>query len=137
MKEIEFVYFITDLQRIDADLDELYPTIELDIYDFYHMCNIYKRSLFGEQGKDYIDWFLYENVNHIIYFGDRVVADLSTVKKLYDYIANFKGESPNKEKVETLMASFNKKVKLLKDHNIDIEGTIVNRLMNNLYDKLK
>ena len=137
MKEIEFVYFITDLQRIDADLDELYPTIELDIDDFYHMCNIYKRSLFGEQGKDYIDWFLYENVNHIIYFGDRVYADLSTVKKLYDYIANFKGESPNKEEVETLMASFNKKVKLLKDHNIDIEGTIVNRLMNNLYDKLK
>ena len=45
MKEIEFVYFITDLQRIDADLDELYPTIELDIDDFYHMCNIYKRSL--------------------------------------------------------------------------------------------
>ena len=33
MKEIEFVYFITDLQRIDADLDELYPTIELDIDD--------------------------------------------------------------------------------------------------------
>ena len=47
------------------------------------------RSEFGDDGLDLISWWLYEDVNHLIYEGNdrsKVIADLNNIDDLYDYI---------------------------------------------------
>jgi hypothetical protein len=47
------------------------------------------KSEFGESGLDRISWWLYEDVNHVIYDGndgEKVIADLNNIDDLYDYL---------------------------------------------------
>ena len=44
---------------------------------------------FGEEGEDLISWWMYEDVDHLIYDGDdkeKVIADLNNIDDLYDYL---------------------------------------------------
>ena len=50
------------------------------------------KSEFGEEGLDLISWWMYEDVDHVLYEayseGKKVVADLNDIGNLYDYLTS-------------------------------------------------
>ena len=59
------------------------------------------RNEFGEDGLDFIIWWMYEDVDHKIYENEeihgRIIADLNNIDDLYDYISQGGRDKINEE----------------------------------------
>lgn len=59
-------------------------------------------SEFGEDGADLISWWMYEDVDHVIYDGsdrEKVIADLNNIDDLYDYLTEGGRDGLNEEEI--------------------------------------
>lgn len=54
------------------------------------MLDAFLESHFTEHGIDLITWWLFEDVDKIIYKDEEIIAELHTVEDLYNYIKNNK-----------------------------------------------
>lgn len=68
MKKENFIKLYNCIQEFDKWFDDLYYTSKIDLYDSVaydtmgKIFNIFFKEMYGEDGKDWIDWFLYEKM---------------------------------------------------------------------------
>ena len=63
----------------------------LPLYDnFHYIAEEYFFCFFNDLGVDLIMWWIYEDVDKFLYDNDgqNVIADLTTIDSLYDYLIN-------------------------------------------------
>jgi hypothetical protein len=74
---------LSDLKIETIDCKELYYASEIFL--------LWVKSEFGEEGEDLVGWWLYEEVEKVIYEADGSETHLNTVDELYDYlVANYR-----------------------------------------------
>lgn len=94
MKKEEFIKTINILTKIDDTITKLYD-IGVDIVssplcDYGIIADILWRYIYGEEGMDIINWWLYENVDKIITI-DGENIDVTKVEDLYDFLNKYYG----------------------------------------------
>ena len=60
------------------------------------------QEVFGEDGADLISWWMYEDVDHLIYADEsenKVIADLNNIDDLYDYLTEGGRDGLDEEEV--------------------------------------
>lgn len=94
MKKEEFIKTINILTKIDDTITKLYD-IGVDIVssplcDYGIIADILWRYIYGEEGMDIINWWLYESVDKIITI-DGEDIDVTKVEDLYDFLNKYYG----------------------------------------------
>lgn len=94
MKKEEFIKTINILTKIDDTITKLYD-IGVDIVssplcDYGRIADILWTYIYGEEGMDVINWWLYENVDKIITI-DGENIDVTKVEDLYDFLNKYYG----------------------------------------------
>lgn len=94
MKKEEFIKTINILTKIDDTITKLYD-IGVDIVnsplcDYGIIADILWTCIYGEEGMDIINWWLYENVDKIITI-DGEDIDVTKVEDLYDFLNKYYG----------------------------------------------
>lgn len=95
-KEI-FLEVINNIKLEEQRLDRISSVLENDCIDgwavfkpSYSAQNVHVllKAIFGEEGYELISWWLYEDVEKLIYKADtnEIIADLTKPEDLYDYI---------------------------------------------------
>lgn len=94
MNKEKFKYLVYKMLEHDEIFDKLYE-IGLDGINckYIETAGIFFDELmlkeFGEEGLDLISWWMYDEVDHLIYDGEdseKVIADLNNIDDLYDYL---------------------------------------------------
>lgn len=108
MTREKFKEMVYNIEEYNDFVDELYK-LKIDIYNckYTDYAGIFfdelMKSEFGEEGLDLISWWLYEDVDHLIYDGvdkERVIADLNNIDDLYDYLTEGGRDGQNSEEDE-------------------------------------
>lgn len=117
MTREKFKEMIYNIEEYNDFVDELYK-LKIDIYNckYTEYAGIFfdelMKSEFGEDGLDLISWWLYEEVDHKIYETEdgqkewyyspekiegEVIADLTNIDDLYDYLTKGGRDEVNEE----------------------------------------
>lgn len=91
MTKEEFKELVQYIREISDFYDKLYKLgidiIECKAYDY---AGIFFDKLmlneFGKDGADFINWWLYEDVDHVIYDDENESTDVNDIDDLYDYL---------------------------------------------------
>lgn len=103
-----FKKIIRLIKKQEALNDNFYK-LGLSVYpiseSLYTVVSLLFKAYYSEIGEDYISWWLYEDVEKIIYLEDGREIDLTKVKDLWLYVENirklpdFKEYTPKKKKL--------------------------------------
>ena len=94
MTREKFKDLLYKMQEHNELYDELYK-LGIDVLNckYIEYAGIFfdelMRTEFGDEGLDLVSWWLYEDVNHVIYDSNddnKVIADLNDIDNLYDYL---------------------------------------------------
>lgn len=107
----EFINFIEEYQKFDKAVERLEEAISGKKYgcnlfesDWFQavgrMFDIFLESHFNEDGQDLINWFVFEDVNHIItyktdpdLFGNSEIKyDVNDINDFWNYLVTYKEE---------------------------------------------
>ena len=94
MKKEEFIKIINSIIKIDDTITKLYD-IGVDIVssplcDYGIITDILWTYIYGKEGMDIINWWLYESVDKIITI-DGENIDVTKVEDLYDFLNKYYG----------------------------------------------
>lgn len=78
---IKGIKFLEDLDDIGLDLYESPLSTSND-----SLFDIWINTFVTEDGSDLIYWWLFEDVDKVIYKDDKIIATLETVEDLFDYM---------------------------------------------------
>lgn len=94
MKKEEFIKTINILTKIDDTITKLYDIgvdiISSPLCDYGIIADILWTYIYGEEGMDIINWWLYENVDKIITINGEDI-DVTKVEDLYDFLNKYYG----------------------------------------------
>ena len=94
MKKEEFIKTINILTKIGDTITKLYDIgvdiVSSPLYDYGIIADILWTYIYGEEGMDIINWWLYENVDKIITI-DGENIDVTKVEDLYDFLNKYYG----------------------------------------------
>lgn len=94
MKKEEFIKIINTITKIDDIITKLYD-IGVDIVnsplcDYVRIADTLWTYVYGDEGMDVINWWLYESVDKIITI-DGENIDVTKVEDLYDFLNKYYG----------------------------------------------
>lgn len=97
----EFIKLIETIQEEDATLRELEDTLEkisssYIILDTPKSRYIMLNLIFTEEEIDWIDWWLYEDVEKIITYSDGQERDVTKIEELYNFLIEEQEDGLNK-----------------------------------------
>ena len=103
MKYTVFKEVITKLQEVQEKSLKLY-NFGLDLTnvvenDYNHIITLILRTYYGEFGEDIISWWLYEDVEKVLYEkdSDEIYRELKTIKQLWEYVEELRKSEDFKE----------------------------------------
>ena len=105
MTREKFKEMIYNIEEYNDFIDELYK-LKIDIYScrYTDYAGIFfdelMKSEFGEEGLDLVSWWLYEDVDHVLYEDEsesKEVIDLNNIDDLYDYLTKGGRDEVNEE----------------------------------------
>lgn len=103
MKYKVFKEVITKLQEIQEKSRSLYKLgIDLSNYiedDYSEIITLILKSHYGLNGEDMISWWLYEDVEKVLYENDsdKIVRELKTISQLWKYVEELRNSEDFKE----------------------------------------
>ena len=103
MKYKVFKEVITKLQEIQEKSRSLYKLgIDLSNYiedDYSEIITLILKSHYGLNGEDMISWWLYEDVEKVLYENDsdKIVRELKTISQLWEYVEELRNSEDFKE----------------------------------------
>lgn len=94
MKKEEFIKIINTITKLDYTITKLYD-IGVDIVnsplcDYVRIADTLWTYVYGDEGMDVINWWLYESVDKIITI-DGENIDVTKVEDLYDFLNKYYG----------------------------------------------
>lgn len=105
MTREKFKEMIYNIEEYNDFVDELYK-LKIDIYNckYTEYAGIFfdelMKSEFGEEGLDLVSWWLYEDVDHVLYEDEsesKEAIDLNNIDDLYDYLTKGGRDEVNEE----------------------------------------
>ena len=103
MKYKVFKEVITKLQEVQEKSRSLYKLgIDLSNYiedDYSEIITLILKSHYGLEGEDMISWWLYEDVEKVLYENDsdKIVRELKTISQLWEYVEELRNSEDFKE----------------------------------------
>lgn len=94
MKKEEFIKIINTITKIDDIITKLYDIgvdiVNSPLYDYVGIADTLWTYIYGKEGMDIINWWLYESVDKIITIDDENI-DVTKVEDLYDFLNKYYG----------------------------------------------
>ncbi len=96
--------FHSEQETLNVLIDKLtdgFPVVTIGEYLIREILNTLKEALGLNKDNDILDWWLYEDVEKVIYYQDEEIS-VRTLDELYDYIASGYTELNYKESAERM-----------------------------------
>lgn len=94
MEKEEFIKIINSIIKIDDTITKLYDIgidiINSPLYDYVKIADTLWTCIYGKEGMDIINWWLYESVDKIITVDDKNI-DVTQVENLYNFLNKYYG----------------------------------------------
>ncbi len=94
---------IVKLQEVSDKSQKLYE-LGIDLSnsienDYSEIITLILRSHYGKEGEDMISWWLYEDVEKVLYEtnSDKVTRELKTIKQIWEYVEELRNSKDFKE----------------------------------------
>jgi hypothetical protein len=107
MTREKFKDLVYKMQEFSEFYDKLYE-LGIDVINckYFEIPGIFFDEMmlreFGEENLDLITWWMYEDVDHVLYEAEnenKIVADLNNIDDLYDYLTEGGRDGLNEEEI--------------------------------------